>query len=116
MAKSKKNNKPHLKLLETYKAALMAWDNDQETLKNDTAVRTLIERDTPAIHKIVWQAGCGRIVPVTPPAMVGNMMTQHQDPFLFVLEGPYGVSMASTIIEMIDETIELIKAEKLPQE
>lgn len=115
MSKSDPNEKL-IELLETYKAALLAWDNGIQTLDDGTSVRTLVNRNTRAVQKIVRRAGCGRKMTVSPPAAVGGMIMRNVDPFTSVFRGPYGLNMMPIISDMIDETVGVIQAGELPPE
>jgi len=114
--KPNKKDEKLIELLETYKAALQAWDSGHETLDDNTPIRTVINRNTRAVRKIIWRAGCGKVVTVGPPPAIGGMIMPNVDPFSCIFQGPYGTNMIPMIIDMIDETVGVIMAGELPPE
>ena len=103
-------------LLETYKAALQVWNAGHDTLEDGTSIRTFINRNTPAVRKIVWRAGSGRTMTVSPPPAVGGLVMRNVDPFSCVFQGPYRLNMVPVISDMIDEAVGVIMAGELPPE
>lgn len=102
--------------LETYQTALMLYDQGHERLDDGTSIRTFINRNTPAVRKIVWRAGCGKTMTISPPAAVGGLIMRKVDPFNCVFEGPYGMNMTSVICDSIDEAVGVIEADGLRPE
>lgn len=102
--------------LEDYQTALMAYDQGHERLNDGTSIRTFINRNTPAVRKLVWRAGCGKTMTISPPPAVGGLIMRNVDPFSCVFEGPYGMNMTSVICDMIDEAVGVIEAGEIRPE
>jgi len=107
--KASDDNASHIQQLENYKAALIAWDHGHDTLTDGTSIRTFINRNAPAVRKLVLRAGCSKTMTVSPPPAVGGLIMRNVDPFGCVFEGPYGMNMTSVICDMIDETVASLK-------
>jgi len=116
MSKPSDDNAKYIEQLEAYKTALIAYTNGHDTLNDGTSIRTFINRNTPAVRKLVWRAGCGRTATVSPPPAVGGLIMRNIDPFGCVFEGPYGMDMTPVISDMIDETVGVIEAGELRPE
>jgi predicted nucleotide-binding protein len=114
--KASDDNASHIQQLENYKAALIAWDQGHDTLTDGTSIRTFINRNAPAVRKLVLRAGCSKTMTVSPPPAVGGLIMRNVDPFGCVFEGPYGMNMTSVICDMIDETVGVIEAGELRTE
>ena len=110
------SNQELIDLLEAYKTVLMAWDSGIGELDDGTPVRTYINRNTRAVHKVVRRAGCSKTITVSPPPAVGGMIMRSVDPFSCVFQGPYGMNMVPIISDMIDEAVGVIMAGELPPE
>ena len=105
-----------IKNLEKYKNLLLAWDQGRISGNAKQEARSWINQKTPVIRKLVWQAGCGKRMTVSPPPMVGGMIIRNVDPFSCLFDGPYGLNMIRIACDMIDETIGVIMSEGLPSE
>jgi len=109
-------NAHYIQQLEDYQTALLAYHQGHDELEDGMATRTYINRNTPAVRKLVWRAGCGKKITVSPPPIVGGLIMRDIDPFGCVFDGPYGMSMTSVISDMIDETVGVIHAGELRAE
>lgn len=116
MSSSADDNAAFRQQLEDYQTALMAYDQGHDRLNDGTPIRTFINRNTPAVRKLVWRAGCGKTMTISPPAAVGGLIMRNVDPFSCVFEGPYGMNMTSVICDMIDEAVGVIEAGELRPE
>lgn len=110
------DNASYIQQLEDYQTALIEYHQGIDALEDGTSIRTYINRNTPAIRKLVWRAGCGKRMTVSPPPAVGGLIMRNIDPFGCVFEGPYGMSMISVISDMIDQTVGVIQAGELQSE
>ena len=116
MSKPSDDNAKYTEQLEAYQTALIAYANGHDTLNDGTSIRTFINRNTPAVRKLVWRAGCEKTMTVSPPPAVGGLIMRNVDPFGCAFEGPYGMNMTSVISDMIDETVGVIEAGELRPE
>lgn len=100
--------------LEEYKKLLLAWGSNRVSGDILQETRSWINQKTPIIRKLVWQAGCGKKLTVSPPPAVGGMIMRNIDPFACLFDGPYDLNMVPIACDMIDEAIGVIRSEGLP--
>lgn len=100
--------------LEEYKKALIDWNSGKVASESRQEVRSWISQKTPMIRQLVWRAGCGKTLTVTPPPAVGGMLMRDVNPFLLLFDGPYGLNMIPIACDMIDEAIGVIRSDGLP--
>ena len=62
------------------------------------------------MRREVMEAGCLHTVTITPPATVGGLIMRNVDPFDMVFHPPYGMSMVPMVVDMIDQTIGVLRA------
>ena len=100
--------------LEKYKKILLAWNLGNVSPESRQEARSWINQKTPMIRRLVWRAGCGKTMTVSPPPAVGGMIMRNVDPFSSLFDGPYGLNMIPIACDMIDEAIGVIQSEGLP--
>ena len=92
-----------IRQLERFKAAYYDWEmTARPELRSElNKTRKLVERE-------VIEARCLKRLTISPPPAVGGLMMRNINPFDMMFEQPYGLSLAGTISDMIDETIGVI--------
>lgn len=90
--------------LEDFKKAVHAWNST-----NDNQLRSYINQNLHSVKKIVDDAGCSKILDISPPPAVGGMIIQNVDPFYRIFDAPHGASMVPIVSDMIDQTIGILK-------
>lgn len=76
----------------------------------DESTRVRINRGMRRAKKIITEAGAMKTVTLSPPPAVGGMIVRNADPFSFILQSYYGMSMAPTVADMIEEAIGFIES------
>ena len=74
------------------------------------SLRTQISRSMPRAKGILMETGTLKSVTLSPPPAIGGLMVQNADPFGFVLQDYYGMSMIPAVADMIDEAIGVLES------
>lgn len=69
------------------------------------ALRAEINKETLWARKQVVEAGCLQTVTIGPPPAIGGLIAHDVDPFSTMFDPPYGRSLFSLIVDMLDRTI-----------
>jgi hypothetical protein len=93
-----------IKLLEHYKSALLEWDETR-----DARLRSFLNQKTVWVRREVIEARCYVTVTIGPPPITGGFIARDVDPFGSVFDPPYGKSLVSTVVDMIDRTIGVLR-------
>lgn len=96
--------------LEEFKGVVLAWDEAWRDKDLQAKLRTIINQQKVAIRQQVIESGCYVTLTISPPAMIGGMIMRNVDPFATMFDPPYGMPMIPQIIDMIDQTIGVIRA------
>jgi len=92
--------------LERFKADIQAYFAGPE----DQATRSRINRGMSRARELVDDAGAMKTVTLSPPAAIGGLMVRGADPFNFILQDYYGMSMVPTVADMIDQAIGVLES------
>ena len=95
-----------IKRLEDFKDRLHRWEKS-----HDADARTYINQQSMWIRREVIEAGCFHTLTIGPPPAVGGMIMRNVDPFSAIFNPPYGASMLSTVVDLIDKTIGVLQAD-----
>ena len=81
-------------------------------LINGHGDRTAINQNISIIKRILYMTGTHKAVTIAPPPMVGGLMMKNVDPLDIIFNVPYGmeIDLYNSIIDMMDETIGVLKA------
>lgn len=91
--------------LEAFKGYLATW---QETRGSES--RRQINQAVIWVRREVIEAGCFHTMTIGPPPAVGGLIMRNIDPFDMIFTPPYGISMISVAIDMVDKTIGVLRA------
>ena len=91
--------------LNEFKQKLGEWRKNK-----DGASREWINQNKVWVRREVIEAGCFRTLTIGPPPAVGGFVMQNVDPFMMIFDPPYLMDLTRTVIDMIDQTIGVIKA------
>lgn len=91
--------------LNAFKTLLASWEK-----KHDPAVRSQINQERAWIRREVIEAGCFHTMTIAPPPAVGGLVMRNIDPFDMIFDPPYLRSMVPTVMDMIDQTIGVVRA------
>ncbi len=97
--------KEKIKLLEQYKSALLEWDETREA-----RLRSFLNQSTVWVRREVIEAKCYATVTIGPPPITGGFIARDVDPFGSVFEPPYGKSLVSIVVDMVDRTIGVLRS------
>lgn len=92
--------------LEMFKQLLAAWEQ-----RHEPAVRSKINQEQTWIRREVMEAGCFHTLTIAPPPAVGGLVMRNIDPFDLIFNPPYLRSMVPTVIDMIDQTIGVLRTD-----
>jgi hypothetical protein len=90
-----------IEFLSRFRADILAHFNGQD----DGTVRSRINRGMNRAKILVAEAGVSKSVTLSPPPAIGGLIVRNADPFSFILEDYYGMSMAPAVADMIEEAI-----------
>ena len=77
---------------------------------HDQKIRSQINREKAWIRREVIEAGCFKTFTVSPPPAVGGLIMRDMDPFEFIFNPPYNMSIKPIVFDIIDETIGVIQS------
>jgi hypothetical protein len=102
-----------IKLLSQFKNALIGWKSRGSGDAND--IRSYISEYKAQVRREVIVARCFRTMTIAPPPIVGGLIMRNIDPFDHIFEPPYFHDMVPMVIDMIDETIGVLKSGGPPE-
>jgi hypothetical protein len=91
--------------LEGYKRLIARW---KET--KDPEVRSRINQETVWVRREVVEARCYGRLTIGPPPAIGGLVMRDVDAFESLFDPPYGRSLSSVVIDMVDRTIGVLRA------
>jgi hypothetical protein len=98
--------------LERFKADIRShFDGD-----SSDALRTRISRAMPRAKNILSEAGALKTVTLSPPPAIGGLVVRNGDPFSFILQDYYGMSMIPAVADMIEEGIGVLESPEYEKE
>jgi hypothetical protein len=83
---------------------------DDYFTSGDTQVRSTINQKKGWVRREVIEAGCFKTITVSPPPIVGGLVLKNVDLFEAIFAPPYGISVVSNVIDMLDETIGVLRS------
>lgn len=101
------NKQKYIEQLEQFKSLLQKWEYGIP----DVNTRSLINNKKQKVRNIVLKAGVLKLCTISPPPMVGGIVMKNIDPFTLIFDPPYGMSVISTLIDMLDEAIGVIESD-----
>jgi hypothetical protein len=100
-----------IQTLSLFKENISRWFNGQYNSSEIEQLRSQIKLNVQYVHSIVMETGSLRLMPTIPPSATGGLVIRDYDPFINILgNSGYGVSFIPAIIEMIDESIDVLKS------
>jgi hypothetical protein len=101
-----------ISFLQQFKADIIAHFNGA----NDEATRVRINRGMRRAKQIVSEAGAMKTITLSPPPAIGGMIVRDGDPFAFILQDYYGMSMVPTVADIIEEAIGYLESPEYVQD
>src|SRR5262245_54739900 len=87
-----------------FKDHLQNWDKTRSPID-----REWLNQNVHHVEREVIEAGCHKRVTIYPPPTVGGLAMLNTDPFNYLFERPYLMSMTATICDMLDQTIGVLR-------
>jgi hypothetical protein len=103
------NKKESVNKLEEFKELIDTWRRLDYNSPDIQQIRTEISKALPLVHSLVQRAGRNKTYNISPPPAIGGFIMRNVDPFDNFFDPPYGISLISSIIDSIDETIGVIE-------
>lgn len=97
--------KEALNVIELFKSLVFAF-------LNGNGNRSKINQNIAQVKKITYIANTHKVVTIAPPPMIGGLVMKNVDPLDMIFNAPYGMDedVLYTIIDMMDETIGVLKS------
>lgn len=109
-------NAEKIRRLEAFKADVLIYENEHLPGGPRQVLRSKINQEKTWVRRQVIEAGCFHTLTLGPPPAVGGLIMRDLDPFGMIFERPYLRSMVPDVIDMIDQTIGMLKAGPEEQE
>jgi hypothetical protein len=93
-----------IQLLIMFKDHLQNWDKTRSPID-----REWLNQNVHRVEREVIESGCHKRVTIYPPPAVGGLAMLNTDPFNYLFERPYLMSMTPTICDMLDQTIGVLR-------
>jgi hypothetical protein len=90
--------------LEEFKSMVLEWKTTY-----DSNLRSNINQNKVWVRREVIEAGCFHTLTIGPPPAVGGLVMRNVDPFLMMFDAPYGVNLIRQVVDMIDQTIGVLR-------
>jgi hypothetical protein len=96
--------------LEKFKQMIYAHESRKTTYEDKQKLRTLINQQKAWVRQQIIEAGCFHTLTIGPPPAIGGVVMDNIDPLQMIFERPYLHSMVPHVIDMIDQTIGVLKS------
>jgi hypothetical protein len=95
--------------LDDFKQAVLHWSASYRDEIRRKELRSYINQNKVWVRQEVIEARCFHTMTIGPPPAVGGLIMQNVDPFTTLFDPPYGISMVDHVVDMIDQTIGVLK-------
>ena len=103
------NTEEKIKQLDDFKQAVLEWSASYRNQARQNELRSYINQNKVWARQQVVEAKCLKTLTITPPSAVGGLIMSRVDPFAMLFGAPYGMSMVSYVVDMVDETIGVLQ-------
>jgi hypothetical protein len=103
-------NAEKIERLESFKADVLTHEKERITADLRQALRSKINQEKTWARRQAIEASCFHTFTISPPPAFGGLIMRDLDPFEMLFERPYLQSMVPRVIDMIDQTIGVLKA------
>jgi hypothetical protein len=104
------DSEERIQRLESFKALVQEYGRAWHTPEVRPELRTRINQERAWVRQEIIVAGCFKTVTIAPPRAVGGLVMHNLDPFNLLFEAPYGMGFSDVIVDMIDETIGVLRS------
>lgn len=95
--------------LDEFKQMVLDWSASYRDQDRRKQLRSYINQNKVWIRQEVIEARCFQTLTIGPPPAVGGLVMQNVDPFAMLFDPPYGMSMVDQVVDMIDQTIGVLR-------
>lgn len=96
--------------LEAFKKAVRNYEDGRLSSEQMRELRSLINQEKTWVRQQIIEARCFHTLTIGPPPAVGGLVMENVDPIQMIFDRPYLHSMVPHAIDMIDQTIGVLKA------
>lgn len=100
--------------LEAFKRNLQHYKDLWRQPQQQAPLRSALNQEKMWVRQEIITAGCFKTVTVAPPAAIGGLVLRDGDPFNMMFDGPYGLDPTDVIVDMIEETIGVVRNPPTP--
>jgi hypothetical protein len=93
------------KKLKAFQELIRQWQSSR-----DGNIRSNINQDRKWVEREVLEAGCWKTLTISPPPAVGGLLMRDVNPFDYLFDAPYGRSVLNIVIDIIDETLGVLRS------
>ena len=98
--------------LSTFKTNICRWYDGQYHLSEAEQLCFEVKQNTRPVREIVMETRCFKLTSTIPSSLTGGIVIRDCDPFSNVLNSVSHVSCIPEIVEMIDESIAVLKSHR----
>ncbi|MEH6395152.1 hypothetical protein [Pseudoalteromonas sp.] len=95
--------------LDEFKQSVLDWSASYRDQVRRGELRSYINQNKVWVRQEVIQARCFHTLTIGPPPAVGGIVMQNVDPFAMIFDPPYGMSLVNQVVDMIDQTIGVLR-------
>ncbi len=99
-----------IRKLDEFKQAVLDWSASYRDEERRKKLKSYINQNKMWVRQEVIEARCFHTLTIGPPPAVGGLVMQNVDPFAMLFDPPYGMSMVNQVVDMIDQTIGVLRA------
>ena len=96
--------------LEDFKRAVSDYENSHSPHSRRRDIRSHINQEKTWVRQQVIESGCFCTLTLAPPPAIGGLIMNNVDPIQMIFERPYRHNMVPHVLDMIDQTIGVLKA------
>jgi hypothetical protein len=100
--------------LQDFRTNVVAWMEASSRAEQEP-LRVLINRNVGKIIETVTLAGCRISMTVSPPPAIGGIVMQNVDPFAYIFDDVWGISLNGKVLDMLDQAIGVIESGKFEE-
>lgn len=96
--------------LDMFRKRVVEWERSYDRPSVRKELRSAINREKSWARHEVIAAHCFKTVTIGPPPAIGGLVVKNVDPFAMMFDPPYGSSLTTLVVDMIDETIGVLQS------
>jgi len=96
--------------LESFKDLVLSWERSYEDAAIQAQLRSKINREKNWVRREVIEANCFKAITIGPPPAIGGLVMTRIDPFIMLFDAPYGVSLVEVVVDVVEETIGVLRS------